>query len=116
RRADDLIVVADFFHGEGDVLVGLHFDLTFQFVLAERLRHLNDFGDRGITADRDGREAALGAGAFYRTADRFADRFGVDDGFFVDGVVRRRFRCIVLNAILATRHRELYELHRRSGE
>jgi hypothetical protein len=52
---------------------------------------------------------------FHRAANRFADRFRVDDGLFVDGVVRRRFRRIGLNAILATRHRELNELHRRSG-
>ncbi len=115
RRAHDLIVVADFFHREGNVLVGLHFDLTFEFVLAEILRHLNHFGDRSIAADRDGREPALGAGALYRAANRFADRFRVDDGLFVDGVMRRRFRRIRLNAILATRHRELDELHRRGG-
>ena len=112
RRAHDLIVVADFFHRERNVLVGLHLDLTFEFVLAEILRHLNHFRDRGIAADRDGREPALGAGALHRAADRLADRFRVDDGLFVDGVVRRGLRRIRLNAVLATRHRELDELHR----
>ena len=115
RRSHDLIVVADFFHREGNVLVGLHLDLAFQFVLAEILRHLNHFRDRRVAADRDGREAALGAGALHRAPNRFADRFRVDDGFFVDGVMRSRFRRIRLNAILATRHRELDELHRRGG-
>jgi len=96
-------------------LVGLHFDLTFQFVVAESLRHLNHFRDGRVAADGNGREPALCAGAFHCAADRFADRFRVDDGLFVDGVMRRRLRGIRLNAILATRHRELDELHRRSG-
>ena len=115
RRSHDLVVVADFFHGEGDVLVGLHFDLTLEFVLAEVLRHLNHFRDGGIAADRDGGEPALGAGALHRTPDRLADRFRVHDRLFVDGVMGRGFRRIGLNAILAARHRELNELHRRGG-
>ena len=62
--------------------------------------------------DRDGRQAALGAGALHRATDRLADRFRVHDGLFVDGVVRGGLRRIRLNAVLATRHGELDELHR----
>ena len=112
---DDLVVVADLFHREGDVLVGLHLDLTLEFVFAEGLRHLDDFGDRGIAADRDRRQAALRAGALHCAPDGLADGFRIDDGLLVDGVVRRRLRGIRLNAVLSPRHRELDELHGGSG-
>ena len=94
RGADDLIVVADLFHREGNVLVGLHLDLALEFVFAEGLRHLDDFGDRGVAADRDGRQAALRSGALHRAPDRLTHGFRIDDGLLVDGIVRRRLRGI----------------------
>jgi hypothetical protein len=115
-RTHDLVVVAHLFHGEGDVLVGLHLDLTLELVLAEALGHLNDFGDGCVARNGDGGQAALGAGALDRAADRLADRLGVDDGLLVDGVVRGRFRGIRLDAVLAARHGELDQLHRGSRD
>ena len=115
RWPHDLIVVADLLHWERDVLVGLHLDLTLEFVLAEILRHLNHFRDGRVAADGDGGQPALGTGALHRAADRLADGLSVNNRLFVDGIVRRGFRCVGLNAILATRHRELNELHRRGG-
>jgi len=112
RRAHDLIVVADFFHRKWNVLVGLHLDLTLEFVVAESLRHLNHFRDRCVAADGDRGEPALGAGALHCAPDGLADRLRIHDGLFIDRVVRRRLCCIGLNAVLTARHRELDELHR----
>ena len=49
----DFEIEADLFHRERDVLIGLNFDLTFEIVLTQIARHLNDFRDRRITADGD---------------------------------------------------------------
>ena len=49
---------------------------------------------------------ALGAGALDRATDGLADRFRVDDGFFVDGVLRRRLGRVGLDPVLAARHRQ----------
>ena len=49
-------------------------------------------------------------------ANRFADRFGVDDGFFVDGVRRCRLGGVGLDPIPATALDELDELHRRGRD
>ncbi len=51
---EHLEVVADLVHREGDVLVGLHFDLRLEVAGAQRARHLDDLGDGGIAADRHG--------------------------------------------------------------
>ncbi len=107
RGTYHLIVVAHFFHGKRNVLVRLHLDLSLELVFTEILGHLNDFRDRGIARDRDRGEPALGAGALHGPANCLADGLCVDDGLFIDGVVRRRLRCIRLNPVLATRHREL---------
>ncbi len=115
-RTHDLVVVADFFHGEGDVLVGLHLDLSLELVLAEALGHLDDFGDGRIARNRDGGEAALGARALDRAADGFTDRLRIHDGFLVDGVVGSRLRRIRLHPVLATRQGELDQLHRGGGD
>jgi hypothetical protein len=93
----------------------MHFDLALELVLAEVFRHLYDLGDRRVAADGDGREPAFGARALYGSTDGFADRFRVDDGFFVDGVVGSGLRRIRLNPVLAPRHGQLNELHRRGG-
>ena len=110
--ADDLEVEADFLHRERNVLVCLQLDLAFEIRRAQILRHLDHFRDRGVAADRDRRFAGLRAGAFVRAANRFADGIGVDDGFFVDGVRRRRLGCVGLDPIPATALDELDELHR----
>ena len=116
RRSHHLEVVAHFLHREGDVLIGLHLDLALELVLAEGLRHLNHFRDRRVAGDGDCGQPALCAGALDSAPDRLADGLGVDDGLFVDGVVRSGLRRIRLNAVLSTRHRELDELHRRGGD
>jgi hypothetical protein len=112
RRTHDLIVVADFFHRKWNVLVGLHLDLTLEFVVAESLGHLNHFGDRCVAADGDRREPALGAGTLHCAPDGLADGLCIHDGLFIDRVMRRRLCCVGLDAVLAARHRELDELHR----
>ena len=114
--ADDLEVEADFLHRERNVLVGLELDLAFEIGRAQILRHLDHFRDRGVAADRDGRFARLRAGALVRAANRFADGFGVDDGFFVDGVRRGGLGCVGFDPIPATARDQLDELHRRGGD
>ena len=86
RIAHDLEVVADFFHREGDVLIGLDLNLAFELILAEGLRQLDDLGDRGITADGNRHVARLAAGTLDRPAYRLTHGRSVNDGFLVDRV------------------------------
>ena len=111
-RPDHFEVEADFFHREGDVLVGLHLDLALELVLAQGARHLDDLGDRGIAADRDGGFLGAGAGALHGALDRLADGIRIDDRFLVDRVRRSRLGRVGLHAVLATAHAELDELDR----
>ena len=79
-------------------------------------RHLDDLGDGGVAADRHGDFAALGAGALHRAANGFADGFRIDDGLFVDGVLRRRLGRIGLDPVLPARLGKLDELDRGSRD
>jgi hypothetical protein len=63
-------------------LIGLQLDLALELRRAQVLRHLDDFGDRSVAADRDGGFASLRAGSLVSPADRFADGVSVDDGLF----------------------------------
>ena len=103
--ADDLEVEADFFHRERDVLIGLQLDLAFEIARAQVLRHLDHFRDRRVAADRDRGFARLRAGALMRATNGFADGFGVDDRFFVDGVRRRGLGCVGFDPITRVRSR-----------
>jgi hypothetical protein len=114
--ADDLEVEADFFHREGDVLICLELDLAFEVRRAQILRHLDDFGDGGITADRDSRFTCLGPGAFVRATNGFAYGIGIDDRFFVDGVRGRRFGRVGFDPVAPTTFNELDELYRRGRD
>jgi penicillin-binding protein 1A len=111
-RAHDLEVVADFLHGERDVLVGLHLDLRLEVALVQAARHLDDLGDRGVAADRDRRFLRARAAALQGALDRLADRFGVDDRLLVDRAVRRGLRRVRLDAVLVAALRQLDELDR----
>ena len=116
RRTDHFEVEADFLHREGDVLVGLHLDLTFELVLAQGARHLDHFRDRSVAADRDGGVFGARAGALHGALDRIADGVRVDDCFLVDRVRRSRFGGVRLDAVLAAAHAELDQLHRGGGD
>src|ERR1700719_4012531 len=70
---------------------------------------------RGIAGNCHRHLAALGAGALHRAADRLPDCLGIHDRFLVDGVLGGRLGGIGLDAVLATPHGELDELHRGGG-
>jgi hypothetical protein len=115
RRSEDLEVIGDFVHRKGDVLVGLHLDLSFQIALAQVARHLDDFRDGRVAGNRDRDFFCAGAGALHRATDRLADRFRVDDRFLVHGVLRSRLGRVRFDAISATAHHQLDQFDRRSG-
>src|ERR1700749_2348692 len=57
-------------------------------------------------------EMAMAASRLF-APDRLADRFRVDDGLLVDGIVGRGLGRVGLHAVLSPRHGELDELHGR---
>ena len=107
-------VIADFVHGERNVLVSLHLDLRFEIALAQAARHLDDLGDRGVAGNCDGNFLGARAGTFDGTTNRLANSFRVDDRFFVHCILRCRLRRVRFDAIGATAHHELDQLDRRS--
>jgi hypothetical protein len=97
--ADHFEIEADLFHRKRNVLVGLHLDLGFEFVVAQVARHLDHLGDRGIAADRHGALLAAGAGALDSASHRLADGLRVNDRLLVDRILRRRFGRIRFDSI-----------------
>ena len=107
---DDLVVEADLFHGEGDVLVGLNLDLPFEIALGEAGGHLNDLGDRGVAGNRDGDVGRFRACALHCTANRLADRLGIDNCLLADRTRRCGFSRIRLDAVAFSALRHLDQL------
>mgnify|MGYP003574309998 FL=1 len=92
RGSDYLEIVADLFHRKRYVLVGLEFDLTFEFRFGKAGRELDYLCNRSIHADGDRCLAAFRTGAFDCPADRFTNGFSIDDCLLVHRVRRSRFR------------------------
>ena len=111
--AQHLEVVADLVHREGNVLVRLHLHLRFEIRRTQPARHLDHFSDGSIAADRYRDFGAASAGALRGTPDRLANRLCIDDGLLVDCVLGSGLGSVGFHAILAARHGDLDELHRR---
>ena len=106
-------VEADFFHRERDVLVRLHLDLATRGRSSRRLRGI--WITLVIAASpliAIALLARLRARALDGAPDGLADRLGVDDGFLVDGVLRRGLGRVGLDSILPAAHRQLDQLDR----
>ena len=110
--ADDLVVEADLFHRERDVLVRLDLDLAFEISLGKTRGHLDDFRDGRIATDRDGNIRCLCASPFDGTPDRLTDGLGIDYRLFTDRARWCGLRCVGLNAIPLATLRKLNELDR----
>ena len=82
-RTNHFVVEADLFHRKRNVLVGLDLDLAFEVPLGKTRRHLDDFGNRGVTTNGDRNIGGLGPCAFDGAANGFTDGLGVNDRFFI---------------------------------
>jgi hypothetical protein len=112
-RTDDFIIEAHLFHREGNVLVRLDFDLSFEIPLRETRRHLDNLGNRRIAADCDGDVRGLCTRTLGGATNRVADRLGVNDGLFTHRAGGRWLCRIRLDPIALAALRELYQLNRR---
>jgi hypothetical protein len=113
RGAQHLVVVRDFIHGEGNVLIGLHLDLGFQIGVIQVARHLDHLGDRRIAADGDCNILGSHAGAPHGARDGLADRISVDDRLLVHGVLGSGLRRIGVYRVLTTGQGQFDQLDRR---
>ena len=112
RRAEQLEVEADFFHGEGDVLISLDLHLAFELPCREPPGHLDNLGDGRIATDGDRRIPGTGAGAFHRATNGFTNRGRIHNGLLVDRVRRRWLGGIAFSAKAPATLRQLDELDR----
>src|SRR5690606_26008871 len=77
RGADDLVIEANFFKREGNVLVRLQLDLLAELLVGQCGGHGNQLGNDGSAANGHGGVLDAGAGALDRFANRVADRLDV---------------------------------------
>jgi hypothetical protein len=92
-------------------MVGLHLDLRFQVGIAQAARHLDDFGNGGVAADRDRDLVTFGSGTLHGAPNRLAHSLRIDQRLFIHGVGRRRLGRVRLDPVLAAPHRQLNELY-----
>src|SRR6185312_8924626 len=77
--------------------------------------HLDDLGDGRITADRNRDLRGLCSRALYGAPDGLADRFGIDNGLLVDGILGCRLSRVRFDPVLTASHGQLDQFYRRSG-
>ena len=80
-------------------MIGLEFDLVFQFVFRHSPRHRDNLGDYRGAGDGDGGMPGPGARAFDRSPDGFTNGLDVSNILLDDRVWRERFDRVAFNAV-----------------